>query len=155
MLRRVLVVIGVLWALPASAQTLMVNTTITANVDGVQTSLLVASNTGLVVGNYAWVDLEAFRIVNISGLTVQVVRGSLSTQRQLHNAGATLLSGVRAHFASYPQTHQPPFGRCVRTDQLYLPLIDTTSGNVWSCDLLNKWIGTNIAPLVYNSLQLR
>jgi len=152
---RLLTLALVLWWTPVSAQTLMSNTTITANMDVVQTSFLVSSASGFTVGNYAWIDLEAFRITNISSLTIQVVRGQLSTKAQLHNSGATVLTGNRLHFVSYGTTHQPPYGRCIRTSQLYLPLIDVTSGNVWSCDLLNKWIGTNIAPLVYNSLQLR
>ena len=142
-------------ALPASAQTLMTRTTLAAAVTNSQTSILVsAADASWVVGNYAFVDYEVLRITNVSGTLIGVARQQFGTKAVTHASGTTIMAGNGGHFKNFATyQHAPPIGSCVRASQTYLPLIDYTSGNVWTCSAsLAKWIGTNSAALVYDSI---
>lgn len=137
------------------AQTTITSTTLSAAVTSTTaTTITVASATTFVAGNYAYVDQEAMLVRSASSTTITVERGVLSTQSATHKSGATILVGNPGHFK--PMVNgAPPYGRCIRTAQQYLPIIDAKSGNIWSCDGNQLWIGTNSAQLVYNSIQSR
>lgn len=150
-----LIIAGVLWATVASAQTLITSTTISAAMTGTQTSILVTSASGAwTVGNYAYVDYEVLKITNVSGTLIGVTRAQFGTRAVTHAASTTILAGNGAHFKNFAAyQNSPPVSSCVRTAQPYLPVIDYTSGNIWTCsDALGKWIGTNTAKLVYDSI---
>lgn len=145
-----------LWfATLASGQTLITSTTISASMTSVQTSLLVSSASGAwTVGNYAYIDYEVLRITNVNGTLIGVSRAQFGTRAVTHASGTTILAGAVGHFKNLAQyLHAPPVASCVRADQPYLPIIDYTSGNIWSCSVTSaKWVGTNTAQLTYNSI---
>ncbi len=166
-----LVLLGV--ASPLHAQTIIDNTTFSAALTGTGTpqlpfetrvSLTAITCTGCTFGNQTiiFVDREAMQVTGafVSGATnIPVTRGALGTIPSPHNTSATVFLGPPARFHTQAggslQGGDPPFGSCVRTAQLFLPWINLITGNVWSCDLSGKWIGTNSTALVYNSVQLR
>lgn len=139
-------------AAPVSAQTILASTLLNATITATQTTLVAVSPVGFVVNNYVFAEGEAMQIRAVVGTTITVTRGVLSTRGAAHAVGAALLTGVAAHFVNMGSQHTPPIGYCVRAAQLFLPLIDVTSGNIWTCNASNQWVGTNVAKLTYNSL---
>jgi hypothetical protein len=140
----------------AGAQTLTTSTTLAAAVTTAQTSILVsAADSSWVVGNYAYVDYEVLKITNVSGTLIGVARQQFGTKSTSHANSTVIIAGAGAHFKNLSTyQHSPPIGSCVRASQPYLPLIDYTSGNLWTCSAsLGKWIGTNSAKLTYDSIQ--
>jgi len=65
-------------------------TTLSSGIDGVVTSLDVASATGLTIGNYIKIDNELMEILGINGATVDVSRGRFGTTAAAHLAAATV-----------------------------------------------------------------
>ena len=136
----------------AEAQTIITQTTLNGAVTASQTSIVVTSATGWTVNNYAWIEHEAMQIRVVSGTTITVSRGVLGTRQAAHATGKPILTGASGHFLNMGPLHSPPIGYCVRASQSYLPVIDVTSGNIWTCDGTGQWIGTNVAKLTYDSL---
>lgn len=65
-------------------------TTLSSGIDGVVTSLDVASATGLTIGNYIKIDNELMEILGINGTTIDVSRGRFGTTAAAHLAAATV-----------------------------------------------------------------
>lgn len=154
-MKRLLVLACLLWSTTVHAQTLITATSLAASVTATQTSILVLTSSGAwTVGNYAYVDYEVMKITNVSGTLIGVTRQQFATKAVTHASGSSILAGNGGHFKNFAAyQHAPPIGSCVRASQPYLPVIDYTSGNIWTCSsTLAKWIGTNSAALVYNSL---
>ncbi len=154
-MKRCLPILFVLWASSAGAQTFITTTTLAAAVTATQTSILVTSGSGAwTIGNYAYVDYEVLKITNVSGTLIGVTRAQFGTKAVTHANSTTILAGNGGHFKNFSTyQHAPPVSSCVRASQPYLPVIDYTSGNIWTCsNTLAKWIGTNTAALVYNSI---
>jgi len=154
-MKRLLPFVFVLWASSVGAQTFITTTTLASAVTATQSSIIVTSAAGAwTIGNYAYVDYEVLKITNVSGTLIGVARQQFGTKANAHASGTTILAGNGGHFrnmATYQ--HSPPVGACVRSSQPYLPIIDYTSGNIWTCNSSSaKWIGTNTAALVYNSI---
>jgi len=137
---------------PSRAQTLITSTTLNGQISATQTSIVVTSATGWTVNNYVFVEHEAMQIRVVSGTTITVSRAVLGTRAAAHATGKTLLTGAAGHFLNMGPLHSPPIGYCTRSDQTYLPLIDVTSGNIWTCNSSHEWVGTNAAKLTYDSL---
>ncbi len=143
------------WPALSFAQTLITSTTLAAAVTATQTSILVTSGSGAwAIGNYAYVDYEVLKITNVSGTLIGVTRAQFGTKAVTHANATTILAGNGGHFKNFATyQHAPPVSSCVRASEPYLPVIDYTSGNIWTCSsTLAKWIGTNTAALVYNSI---
>lgn len=161
-----------------NAQTTLPTTTLSAAVSGPpsanQTTAITIASVGsgatqLQVGYLLFVDWEAMQVlscgtVTASGATcsstsLRVQRGAAGTHTAPHVSGATVTYGPAS--SSGPvggfQVGPPPLGQCVRANYLYLPWIDLTTGNQWTCDKREtgvttlKWYGANIAVLAYNS----
>lgn len=153
-LRHWLLLLAILgWASIASSQTLIGATTLSAAVDLSQSSIVVSSGSGWTVGQYAYVDYEAIRVINVNGTLIGVTRQQFGTKATTHASGTTILFGNGLHFKNLSSYgNSPPIASCVRADQPYLPIIDYTSGNLWTCNTSGRWQGTNTANLTYNSI---
>lgn len=158
-----------------SAQTTLPTTTLSAALAGppgnpgvnITLASVGSGATQLRVGWLLFVDWEAIQVLSCGTVTAtnavcsstSVVgqRGSAGTRPAPHISGAAVTYGPAS--SSGPvggfQTGPPPLGRCTRANYLFLPWIDLTTGNQWTCDsrasALPKWTGANIAVLAYNS----
>ena len=160
------VVLGLVVALclsaPVSAQTYLSSTTNSAAINATQTSFTVASATGIAAGGALYVNRELMSVRSVSGTVVTVVRGQSGTVANAHGASQTLIVIPSAAVPSVVSANDPSplngFGACSRTEHRYLPIINVTNGNVWLCrpsgSSTGIWMGTNAAPLTYNSLLL-
>lgn len=92
---------------------------------------------------YLYVDRELMQVVSISGTSVTVIRGVGSTAAASHASGALVFVVPAAAAASWPapigNTDWGPQGSCTRTNELYLPRIAFTSGNISDC-LGGQWM---------------
>lgn len=145
----------VITAAPSWAQNILSNTTLSSAVNTAQTSITLTSvtvNSGgastysaMAAGMTIFVDLEAMRVVSVSGTTVQVARGSSPTTAQSHPNAAKVLWGPSAYF----QQADPPYGSCT-APVLFIPWINLRNGNNWLCRS-STWQATNIQPITMNS----
>lgn len=160
------------------AQTTLPTTTLSAALSGqpstnVTNAVTVASvgsgATQLKVGNLLYVDWEAMRVLSCGTVTAAgatcsstslvVQRGAAGTITAPHQNASTVTYGPASSdgLVGGFQQGPPPLGQCVRANYLYLPWIDLTTGNQWTCDkrvaadATLKWYGANIAVLAYNS----
>lgn len=154
-------VIGLLLlAAPLSAQTLLNNTTLSAGVTASQTSIAVASSTGLAAGSLIYVpglNPEGMLITSVSGSIAQVIRGYLGQARP--HASSTRV------FVDVPQAFKPGppdiTNSCTRTAIDYQPWIDQKSGIVYSCNgegtnTTGAWYaGFGAMPIAGGSVPLR
>ena len=162
---------------PLTAQTTLPTTTLSAGLSGqpnsAQTNVTIASvgsgATQLRVGYLLYADWEAMRVVSCGTVTAAnsvcsstslvVLRGAAGTRSAPHLSGATVTYGPASSdgLTGGFQAGPPPIGQCVRANYLYLPWIDLTTGNQWTCDQREsgvatlKWYGANLAVLAYNS----
>ena len=166
------------FGLVPTAQTTLPTTTLSAALSGPpssnQTTAITVGSVGsgatqLKVGYLLFIDWEAISVVSCGTVTASGAtcsstslvgqRGSAGTRAAPHVSGATVTYGPAS--ADGPvggfQAGPPPLGQCVRANYLYLPWIDLTTGNQWTCDQREtgvtalKWYGANIAVLAYNS----
>lgn len=139
-------------ALPASAQTVMTNTTLAANLSDTATTMVVSSASSFTVGRYVWIDNEVLQITSITGTTIGIQRGQLGTAAQAHDNTEVVLTGVNNHF----QQRDPSFGAdCTRGsgDASYSPFINVLSGIAWNCQG-SVWQGSTSKRITYNSTTL-
>ena len=137
--------LALLVAASGYGQTAMGTTTLSAAVTTSQTSIRVASATGIVgasrpissseIGAPAgasfillFVDKEAIAVNTISGTTAQVIRGWNGTLQTPHVSGAKVWVGP-----SYAYGNYDPSGACQSTTLPYLPRIVPSTGNIWDC----------------------
>ncbi len=161
-----LMVLAFASALPA--QTILTNTTLASAVGNTVSSALTTGNLGVVnltsatgvtapvanSGNiatistsggssYLYVDRELMQVESVSGTSVTVIRGVGSTSAASHASGAVVFVVPAAAAASWPSpignTDFGPHGSCTRTNELYLPRIAFTSGNISDC-VGGQWI---------------
>jgi hypothetical protein len=144
-LKTLLVSLVCAFASLASAQTLLVNTTITSTVTQAQTNVTLGAITGLTAQNsYVIIDAELLQVTSIpsSGLTIGVQRGAEGTNARPHKSGAIAFL-VPAAAAAYAVVDNDPYGACARgsatlvngvpqsISTVYLPIFDTRDA-VWS-----------------------
>lgn len=156
-----LLTIGLVAGRPAAAQTYNTSTTVaTAVTSYTNTSLAVASVTGMAVGNYVYVDHELMRITAIN-TTTKILTVVRSQTPSLHSASAVVFWGPGSMFVSGPVDNQghPLSGACTASNYPYLPLIDVNTGNVYLCRAFNasgvtaaQWTWTNQQNGTLNSL---
>lgn len=117
-------------AVPASAQTYLSTTTLSAAVTSTtQTTITVASASGIAAGGQLYVDHELMNVVSVSGTTITVFRPQRPTT---HNSAAVVIIIPAAAKATVAVTTDPA-GSCTASSYAYLPLINTDTGNVWLC----------------------
>lgn len=144
--------IALLWVAPASAQTTIDNTTLSAaiatpqaaNTNAATTvSLASVTCTGCTFGRdtVLYIDLEALQVTAAytSGTTgIPVTRGAFGTRAAAHKNAAVVFVGppVRFHMSSQVNGGDPPAGLCVLPgDYLgFRPWVNVNSGGSWVCD---------------------
>jgi hypothetical protein len=142
-----------------NAQTILATTTLSAAVGntvssalttGNQSVIAVASATGNVAGlstsngaTYLYVDRELMQVEGVSGTSITAIRGVGSTAAASHASGALVFVVPAAAVATWPSpignTDWGPHGSCTRTNELYLPRIAFSSGNISDC-LGGQWM---------------
>lgn len=105
---------------------------------GNATTIIVASNTGLIAGQYLLVDQEAMQMVTIpttptTNTPISVRRGQFGTTANSHPNSATVYYGPGYQF----QSTDPPIGSCGSSTTSFLPSsspwINAKTGTVWQC----------------------
>jgi hypothetical protein len=153
-------------ALPA--QTILLNTTLASAAGNTISSALTTGNLGVVnlasvtgvtapvanSGNvalaatsagttYLFVDRELMQVESVSGTSVTVIRGAGSTGAASHASGALVFVVPAAAVANFGGgaygAEGGPQGSCTRTNELYLPRIQFSSGTVSDC-VGGQWI---------------
>ena len=144
-----------LWSVPASAQRLIVNTTLAANLSATDTTVSLTATTSVATGQFAFVDREVMVVtsVNTTANTITVQRGQGGTAAAAHDNAERIFITAGGDY----HTTDPDYGQdCTRGSgqATVLPWINTRTGNIWSCwPATSAWNGTNTAPLTYNSIQ--
>lgn len=104
------------------------------NVAGIATSA---------AATYLYVDRELMQVEAVSGTSITVMRGVGSTAAASHVSGALVFVVPAAAVANWGtpvgNTDWGPQGSCTRTNELYLPRIAFTSGNISDC-LGGQWM---------------
>lgn len=151
-MKRLTLVLVALLALtsPALAQTYLSGTTLSSSITATQTQFAVASATGVQAGGALYVDHEFMDVVSVSGTTVTVNRAQ---RPQIHASGASVIVATAAQKAYVMRPTINLAGYCVLTDWTYLPLVDITTGNIYSCRY-NASGATTRSWMVNNSLPL-
>lgn len=160
------IVLGLLVALalvsPVSAQTYLTSTTNSAAISASQTTFALASTTGVAAGGALYIDREYMSVRAVSGLNVTVVRGQAGTTANAHTATRTVIvipaAAVPTVVTATDPTPITGVGGCTPSAHRYLPIINVTSGNVWTCrwvDNVRVWAATNNTLITYNSLILQ
>lgn len=154
----------------ASAQTILLTTTLSAAVPntvssalttGNQSVITVASatgisaptpNTGNIAGlatsnaqTFLYIDGELMQVTGVSGTNITVVRGVGPTSASSHASSALVFvipSGYNG--GGNGRATAIPKGSCTRTSEIYLPHIDFTSGVISDC-LGGQWVNGDSA----------
>ena len=120
-------------------QTTLTSTTVSEAVDAEETSINVASLTGVVAGDLAYIDREAMfvRSVDSTNTLIVVVRGYDGTLASKHTTGETIWHSEPANFIRGSRQ-----GACTAGSEYpnFAPLIDTRSGTHYEC-LNSEWEG--------------
>lgn len=121
----------------AAAQTLVPMTTLGAAITSPSTTFInLTSTTGITAGNtYLFIDHE-FMAVNavLNNGNVQVGRGYSGTRATNHTSTAIVFNGPATAFRA-----TDPLGSCTRANELYLPSINVSNGNISDC-LNGQWV---------------
>lgn len=147
--------IGALCIVPASAQTVLSSTTLTANIadDSVRV-MAVTSATGFTAPGtgstqvLALIDREIVSVRTVNSLVIGILRGMNGTRATAHVSGSIVWVGApRAFVASIPS------GQCVRTLLTTVPVIvggapglGAEVGTTWDClglTTAGQWVNTN------------
>lgn len=153
----VALVLALLGCQPVWAQTILNNTTLTTNLTSVDTQVVVvASTTNILVGHTLYIDQEAMQVNTVvSSTQLRVTRGVRGTRAALHGATSPGCQWCGVAFNGPPnafKTYDPTPGYCLRANIDYIPWINVSNGNNWTC-IYNSWRGTNVAPFTFNSVQ--
>ena len=145
-----------------SAQTHLTSTTNSAAISATQTTFALASATGVAAGGALYIDRELMSVRSVSGINVTVVRGQSGTVANAHSASRTVIiipsAAVPTVVSSTDPTPINGVGGCTYTAHRYLPIINVTNGNVWTCRWVSNvrvWAATNETLITYNSLILQ
>lgn len=149
---------------PAWAQTYLTSTTNSAAMNASQSTVIVASATGIAAGGALYVNREYMTVRSVSGTTITVARGQAGTVANAHGASQTVIiipaAAVPTVVTSVDPAPVAGVGSCTLTDYQYLPIINVTNGNVWLCrytaaaQSFRRWAATNEVLVTYNSLLL-
>jgi hypothetical protein len=121
-------------------------------------------NTGLLSGQIAtggaqtflYIDRELMEVKAVSGTIITVIRGAGSTSAPSHASGAvvfiipTSALGAWSGGGYYGGAPSVPQGSCTRTNELYLPRIQFTSGEISDC-VGGQWVTGDALSTTRNS----
>lgn len=146
-------VIGLGFALPATAQTVLTTTTLGAAINGyptnpAQRTVTVASATGITAGTTGLFlpgTGEYMAVTNVSGLVISVIRGSDGTRAWPAPTSSTVFITQSGSTTKYT-----PYGACTRGTGLatFQPIINTRTADLAICSLVGAWRVTNQLQLV-------
>jgi methionine-rich copper-binding protein CopC len=134
----------------ASAQTYLTNTTTSAAVTVAANTIRVASATNIAAGGALYIDHELMQVTAVSGTTITVSR---TQNPQQHGSGAVVYVATAAQKPIVFRQHEAAVqlaGLCVLTDQQYLPIFDTYTGDMYACRYsaagatFRTWTVTNV-----------
>lgn len=132
------------FSLPASAQTALSETTLSAAVTSSQSFVVVASATGAAAGGGLYVDREYMTISDtyVSGTRIPVLRRG---QAVAHAASVPVYLAPAAAFIS-----QARDGACVAANEAYLPQVNIVTGAIYDCSsTVEKWVDLrDLVPVV-------
>lgn len=141
-LHTLMATVGLLFLLtvPAVAQTAIVSTTLNAAATAGATQISVASNTGIEVNDLVAVlsnlrVAELMRVRAINGGFITVSRG-IDSRAVAHLSGATIYHAPPAQFY---RADPNAGGTCERSDEQYLPHINTSSKLLSDCSTADVW----------------
>lgn len=173
-------VLGLLLAVASLgfSQTILTNTTLSAAVPstlqstttaGILSVITVASATGIaapagntsgilnnITNTYLFVDRELMDVRGVNGTTITVVRGAEGTAATAHASGALVFVVPSAAMAlalggsAYGTSPANPSGACTRTNELYLPRIQATTGVISDC-VGGQWVNGDAQQTTRNS----
>ena len=129
---------------PATAQTTLNSTTLSAAVTSNAQVFSLASGTNVSAGDLLVVDREAMLVDAIATAQVTVRRGVEGTAAVAHLSGATVYTGVKSRF--YSST--PRGGACTRASERFLPHIDVANGTIYDC-IAGEWQRWNTERQLY------
>jgi hypothetical protein len=159
-----LLMLAILAAVPASAQSYLTTTTLSSNITATQTTFGVASATNVQVDGMLYVDHEPMPILAVSGTSVTVMRAQ---NPAAHASGAQVFVATRAlkPLAMQAAIGANKAGLCststssVRATALagiaVLPVIDVDTGNVYDCRRngpSGSWVWNVINAVTFNSV---
>lgn len=151
---KLLILFGLLAAF-SFGQTTITSTTTSALLSNTATSFNVASATGIAVPSFStpnqptgnqtllFVDKEAMLVVGVNGTYISVIRGYNQTRAGIHVSGATVWVGPPTAFNN---TNPSEGGGCLRTALLYVPYINTATGDSFDClgvTTAGQWVKTS------------
>lgn len=110
------------------AQTSLTSTTLSTAVNADVTTYVVASATGIDVGDYLFIDREAAMVLSLSGTQVRVSRGFAGTVARAHAASVTVYVGAPDNFYSSEVS-----GACTAAAETYTPRVVLPTGNIYAC----------------------
>ncbi len=121
-------------------QATLTSTTLSAAADNKQTTITVASATGITLSNTTsgfstsptilYVDREQMLVTGAPvGTVVPVQRGWGGSIQVAHVSGATVYVGPAPYFYKNPD----PSGSCTAASEIVLPHVNTDTGNIWTC----------------------
>ena len=136
---------------PASAQTILTPTTLSAALTTSSgTVMTVTSATGFTARTTsAYVDGELMDVNAVSGTTITIGRGRSGTRAVPHISGALVFVGPPNAFAAVS-----PRGSCTRNNELYLPRIDVTTATATDC-VGGIWIQSDLRTGVQTQARWR
>jgi hypothetical protein len=132
----------------ASAQTILLNTTLSASATSSQKVITLTSASGVTapsptnnqLNTYLLVDAELMSVQTVSGTQITVTRGIGGTAGRGHASGA-LVFVEPAYLTTGFQNQVPKTGACTRGNELALPIIGVTAGRAFISDCLNgQWV---------------
>ncbi len=139
-------ILAALLSIGLSGQTVLSATTLNSAVTSTSTRNMVLANcTGVVVGTQGYTDRESWIALTVTPpgttgvCTLTVQRGASGTAAGTHVSGALTFTGPPAAFNQNPRANSPSNGSCTRTNELYLPLINFSTGSIADC-LGGQWI---------------
>jgi len=140
-IKTLLLAVLLLAAIPTHAQTIITPTTLSAAVTSSNTRTIVIASatcgacTGAVLaaGADIYVDRELMFVTAVNSTTLTVQRGASGTAAGTHASGALVFMGAPAAFNQNPRINAPSNGSCTRANELYLPLINVSTGIISDC----------------------
>ncbi len=155
-------VLGLMLSSTVFAQTYLTSTTLSNAVNATQTTLVVASASGIAAGGGLYIDREFVTVRSVSGTTITVNRGQSGTVANSHGASRTVIIAPAASLPTVITAVDPAaaagVGTCDITAFQYQPIINVTNGNIWLCrytaaaQSARVWAATNNVLITYNSL---
>lgn len=145
-MKKTILSIALLLALPAFGQTILTITTLSSAVSSTTQAaqnqkIVVASATGISAptnlqpNTDLWIDNELMAVEAVSGTTITVRRGLSPSKASPHASGALVFVGPPPAFFGKPEgaAGGDPQGSCTRGNLLYLPFINVVNSHVSDC----------------------